>query len=39
MQAVLAQRFDPAFAAISAQAFVDNVLLQGHGRAPRRVRL
>jgi riboflavin kinase / FMN adenylyltransferase len=31
VQAVLAQRFDPAFAAISAQAFVDNVLLQGLG--------
>ena len=31
VQAVLAQRFDPAFAAISAQAFVDNVLLQGMG--------
>jgi riboflavin kinase/FMN adenylyltransferase len=31
MQAVLAQRFDPAFAAIGAQAFVDNVLLQGMG--------
>jgi len=31
VQAVLAQRFDPAFAAISAQAFVDSVLLQGLG--------
>ena len=31
IQAVLAQRFDPAFAAITAQAFVDNVLLQGMG--------
>ena len=31
VQAVLAQRFDPAFAAISAQAFVDKVLLQGLG--------
>jgi riboflavin kinase/FMN adenylyltransferase len=31
VQAVLAQRFDPAFAAISAQAFIDNVLLQGLG--------
>jgi riboflavin kinase/FMN adenylyltransferase len=31
VQAVLAQRFDPAFAAITAQAFVDNVLLQGMG--------
>ncbi|MBV8392583.1 MAG: bifunctional riboflavin kinase/FAD synthetase [Alphaproteobacteria bacterium] len=31
IQAVLAQRFDPAFAAITAQAFVDNVLLQGLG--------
>jgi riboflavin kinase/FMN adenylyltransferase len=31
VQAVLAQRFDPAFAAIGAQAFVDNVLLQGMG--------
>jgi riboflavin kinase/FMN adenylyltransferase len=31
VQAVLAQRFDPAFAAITAQAFVDNVLLQGLG--------
>src|SRR4051812_1436927 len=31
VQAVLAQGFDPAFAAISAQAFVDNVLLQGMG--------
>ena len=31
VQAVLAQRFDPAFAAISAQAFVDTVLLQGMG--------
>lgn len=29
--AVLAQRFDPGFAAITAQAFVDNVLLQGMG--------
>jgi len=31
VQAVLAQRFDPGFAAISAEAFVDNVLLQGMG--------
>ena len=31
VQAVLAQRFDPGFAAITAQAFVDNVLLQGMG--------
>jgi riboflavin kinase/FMN adenylyltransferase len=31
VQAVLAQRFDPAFAAISAEAFIDNVLLQGMG--------
>jgi len=31
VQAVLAQRFDPAFAAITAQAFIDNVLLQGLG--------
>jgi len=31
VQAVLAQRFDPAFAAITAQAFVDGVLLQGLG--------
>jgi len=31
VQAVLAQRFDPAFAAITAQAFVDSVLLQGLG--------
>jgi len=31
VQAVLAQRFDPAFAAIGAQAFIDNVLLQGMG--------
>jgi riboflavin kinase/FMN adenylyltransferase len=31
VQAVLAQRFDPDFAGISAQAFVDNVLLQGMG--------
>ncbi|HLG48132.1 MAG TPA: bifunctional riboflavin kinase/FAD synthetase [Reyranella sp.] len=29
IQAVLAQRFDPAFAAISAQDFVDKVLLEG----------
>ena len=39
VQAVLAQRFDPAFAAITAEAFVDEVLLAGPGRAPRRVRL
>jgi len=31
VQAVLAQRFDPAFAAVSAQDFVDGVLLQGLG--------
>ena len=31
MQAVLAQRFDPAFAAVSAEAFVDEVLLGGLG--------
>ena len=31
VQAVLAQRFDPAFAAISAQDFVDKVLLEGLG--------
>jgi riboflavin kinase/FMN adenylyltransferase len=31
VQAALAQRFDPAFAAISAEAFVDSVLLQGMG--------
>ena len=31
VQAVLAQRFDPAFAAVSAQDFVDSVLLQGLG--------
>lgn len=31
VQAVLLQRFNPGFAAISAQAFVDNVLLQGMG--------
>lgn len=31
VQAVLAQRFDPDFAAITAQAFVDGVLLQGLG--------
>jgi len=31
VQAVLAQRFDPAFAAISAQDFVDKVLLDGMG--------
>src|SRR4029078_10996916 len=31
VQAGLAQRFDPAFAAITAQAFIDNVLLQGLG--------
>jgi riboflavin kinase/FMN adenylyltransferase len=31
VQTVLAQRFDPAFAAITAQAFIDNVLLQGMG--------
>ena len=39
VQAVLAQRFDPAFAALTAEAFVDKVLLAGHGRAPCRVRL
>jgi len=31
VQAVLAQRFDPVFAAITAHAFVDSVLLQGLG--------
>jgi riboflavin kinase/FMN adenylyltransferase len=31
VQAVLAQRFDPAFAAISARDFVDKVLLEGMG--------
>ena len=31
VQAVLAQRFDPTFAAISAQDFVDKVLLEGMG--------
>ena len=31
VQAVLAQRFDPAFAAITAQDFVDKVLLEGLG--------
>ena len=31
VQAVLAQRFDPAFAAISAQDFVDKVLIEGMG--------
>ena len=31
VQAVLAQRFDPAFAAITAQDFVDKVLLEGMG--------
>jgi riboflavin kinase/FMN adenylyltransferase len=31
VQAVLAQRFDPAFAAISAEAFIDEVLLGGLG--------
>ena len=31
VQGVLAQRFDPAFAAISAEAFVDEVLLGGLG--------
>ena len=31
VQAVLAQRFDPAFAAISAKDFVDKVLLEGMG--------
>jgi len=31
VQAVLAQRFDPAFAAISAQDFVDKVLIDGMG--------
>jgi riboflavin kinase/FMN adenylyltransferase len=31
VQAVLAQRFDPAFAAVSADAFVDDVLLAGLG--------
>jgi riboflavin kinase/FMN adenylyltransferase len=31
VRAVLAQRFDPAFAAISAEAFVDEVLLGGLG--------
>jgi len=31
VQAVLAQRFDPDFAAISAEAFVDEVLLGGLG--------
>jgi riboflavin kinase/FMN adenylyltransferase len=36
VQAVLAQRFDTAFAALSADAFVDDVLLQGLRRAPRR---
>ncbi len=33
VQAVLAQRFDPAFAAVTAQAFVDGVLLKGWARA------
>jgi riboflavin kinase/FMN adenylyltransferase len=31
VQAVLAQHFDPAFAAVSAEAFVDDVLLGGLG--------
>jgi riboflavin kinase / FMN adenylyltransferase len=31
VQAVLAQRFDPAFAAVTAQDFVDKVLLEGLG--------
>jgi riboflavin kinase / FMN adenylyltransferase len=31
VQAVLAQRFDPAFAAVTADAFVDDVLLGGLG--------
>jgi riboflavin kinase/FMN adenylyltransferase len=31
VQAVLAQRFDPAFAAVSAEAFIDEVLLGGLG--------
>ena len=31
MQAVLAQRFDAAFAALSADAFIDDVLLKGLG--------
>ena len=31
VQAVLAQRFDPAFAAVTAEAFVDEVLLAGLG--------
>ena len=31
MQAVLAQRFDAAFAALSADAFIDDVLLAGLG--------
>ena len=31
MQAVLAQRFDEAFAALSADAFIDDVLLKGMG--------
>jgi riboflavin kinase/FMN adenylyltransferase len=31
VQAVLAQRFDPEFAAVSAEAFVDEVLLGGLG--------
>ncbi len=31
VQAVLAQRFDPAFAAVTADAFVDDVLLAGLG--------
>jgi riboflavin kinase/FMN adenylyltransferase len=31
VEAVLAQRFDPAFAAISAQDFVDKVLIEGMG--------
>ncbi len=39
VQAVLAQRFDTAFAAVSADAFIDEVLLQRTGRAPCRVRL
>jgi riboflavin kinase / FMN adenylyltransferase len=31
VQAVLAQRFDPAFAAVTADAFIDDVLLAGLG--------
>src|ERR1044072_6993459 len=34
VQAVLAQRFDAAFAALSADAFIDEVLLKGMGARP-----